>query len=284
MNSFSVLIPVYNEEKMIRETVAEVDSVMRRSRKKYEIIAIDDGSKDSSLRIMKSIKGLKVLVNPYNMGYGASLKKGLLAACGEKIIILDADGTYPVADLPGFIKECDKYDMVVGSRVKDKCGVPFFRRPAKWFLNLFAGFVVKTKIPDLNSGFRIFNKNMAMRFFNLYPSGFSFTSTITMAALSHDYTVKFVPIDYFERTGKSSINPFHFVDFMFLIFRLSTLFNPLRVFFPISLLFLIAGVVYGTYQFAVISNIGDLPVIFVLVGMQILLFGFIADAVSRNRK
>ena len=284
MVMFSVLIPVYNEEEMISQTVQEIRRVMDEYGETYEIIAIDDGSVDNSLKILKSIKGLSIVVSPYNMGYGASLKKGLKVSKGEWIIITDADGTYPVKSLPELMKYVPDYDMVVGSRVKGKSGTPFFRRPAKWFLRIFAGFLVGKKIPDLNSGLRVFRKDMAMKFFGLYPSGFSFTSTITVAAFSNDYYVKYVPIEYFRRVGKSSINPVHFINFMFLVFRLSTLFNPLKVFIPFSAMLFLVGIFYGIYQFATISNLGDLPVMFVLAALQVGIFGFVADAIARQRK
>ncbi|MCK5300198.1 MAG: glycosyltransferase family 2 protein, partial [Candidatus Aenigmarchaeota archaeon] len=131
---------------------------------------------------------------------------------------------------------------------------------------------------------RVFRRDMAMRYFNLYPSGFSLTSTITMAALSHDYAVKYVPINYFKRVGKSSINPVHFVNFLILVMRLSTLFNPLKVFIPFSIVLFVAGIAYGIYQFMLISNIGDLPVMLVLAAVQVGIFGFIADAIAKQRK
>ena len=284
MVMFSVLVPVYNEEKMVASTISEIKAVMNKQNKKYEIIVIDDGSSDKSLSIMKRIKGLNVIVNQYNLGYGASLKKGLSAAKGEWIIISDADGTYPIKSIPDLLKDVPEYDMVVGSRVGGKCGVPFFRRPAKWFLNNLTSYIVGRKIPDLNSGLRVFRRDMAMRYFNLYPSGFSLTSTITMAALSHDYAVKYVPINYFKRVGKSSINPVHFVNFLILVMRLSTLFNPLKVFIPFSIVLFVAGIAYGIYQFMLISNIGDLPVMLVLAAVQVGIFGFIADAIAKQRK
>ena len=215
---FSVLIPIYNEEKCIEDTIKKCHAAMAASGCAYEIIAINDGSGDRSGEILSGIGNIKLLENAYNLGYGASLKKGLKAAKGEWIIITDADGTYPIDKIPELVSQTAKYDMVVGNRQTDNDY--FGRRPAKWMLKKIAGFVAGREIPDLNSGLRVFRRDMAMEFYSLYPSGFSFTSTITLAALSSDYTVKYVDIPYYKRVGQSGIRPVHFFAFINLIIKM----------------------------------------------------------------
>jgi hypothetical protein len=132
--------------------------------------------------------------------------------------------------------------MLVGARIGDSVNIPLIRRPPKWVINQLANYMVGTKIPDLNSGMRIMKKEIIERFFNILPEGFSFTSTITIAMLSNGYQVKYVPIDYHQRKGKSKIRPFNdTLNFVRLIVRTVMFFDPLKVFLPISLPFLIGG-------------------------------------------
>ena len=134
----SVVLPVYNEEEGIKEIVNNIKDVM--DSYKCEIIAVDDGSKDNSGKILDGIDGIKVIHNPYNLGYGASIKTGIRAAKGDWILIVDSDGTYPVKAIPELIHYTKEYDMVVGARTKKNVKVPLLRRPAKLFLGALANF------------------------------------------------------------------------------------------------------------------------------------------------
>ena len=161
-------------------------------------------------------------------------------------MITDADGTYPVEEIPSLLKWTDRYDMVVGARTGEIVKIPFLRRPAKWFLRKLASYLAKTKIPDLNSGLRVFKKDIALKYWKLFPDGFSFTSTITMACLTNNYDVKYIPINYYKREGKSTIHPIRdFIGFNNLLLRLVIHFSPLRVFIPFALLlFLVVNAGY----------------------------------------
>jgi len=238
----SVVIPVYNEQESIASTITRVKHVMAKQGMEYEILAINDGSTDKTDKILSGIKGITVVRHDNNKGYGASIKTGMREAKGDYILITDADGTYPIEEIPNLLKHIPRYDMVVG--VRDKTGVPFFRRPAKWFINSLANFLTRTKIPDLNSGMRVFKKSVAMDYWKLYPQGFSFTTTSTMAFLTNGYEVKFVPISYFKRQGKSTIHPIKdTVGFIQLVLRLTLHFNPLRFFMPAFLILLVLGII-----------------------------------------
>jgi len=278
---FTILIPVYNEERAVRDTIKSIRNVMDKFAD-YEIIAINDGSKDHSGTILSSIENLKVIENPYNLGYGASLKKGLMSATGEYIIITDADGTYPITAIPELISYLPKYDMVVGARRQMK-NVPLLRRPAKMVLSFFANILAGRKIPDLNSGLRVFRRDMAMKFMKLYPDGFSFTTTITLAALTNSYTVKYIPINYYKRQGKSSIKPIRdFFGFLTLIFKIMLYFDPLKFFLWPGLLIMFFGIFYGIYQVISINNVAQLPILLVLGGLQICFLGLVADLIVKK--
>jgi len=282
----SVVIPVYNEENAVEETIKKVQFFMNQARVPYEIIAVNDGSKDFSREILEKIPGIKLINHPYNLGYGASLKTGIKESKGDYILITDADGTYPIEDIPRLLKYISKYDMVVGARTGKDVNIPLLRRPAKFMLSTIANFVSKRHIPDLNSGFRIFKKELALRFFHLFPSNFSFTTTITLAALTNDYTVKYLKINYKKRKGKSSIKPIQdFINFASLIFRISVYFNPLKIFVPLSSVFLFLGLARIS-QILIRTNFQErlslTGILLVILGIQTMLLGVIADLIVKR--
>jgi polyisoprenyl-phosphate glycosyltransferase len=285
-NIISVVIPVYNEETSVLSTIKQVKEVMDRSNQEYEIIAVNDGSKDRSKEILEQIKNIQVINHPYNIGYGASLKTGIKKSKGNYILITDADGTYPIADIPRLLKHLNNYDMVVGARTGKNVKIPLLRRPAKKIINIIANFMSGHKIPDLNSGFRLFKKDLCLEFFHLYPQKFSFTTTITLAFLTSGYSVKYIPTDYFNRKGTSSISPVKdFVGFINLIIRITTYFNPFKIFFSLSLLLLILAIIIFFYTSIMLGRIMDTTVMVVfLSSLQIFLFGIIADLIVKTRK
>ncbi|MBS3142085.1 glycosyltransferase [Candidatus Woesearchaeota archaeon] len=280
----SVLIPAYNEEQAILQTLKQLNEVLKRTPLSYEIIVIDDGSTDQTKEVLqKRTKGIRVIRNPYNLGYGASLKRGLEIAKGEYVLITDADGTYPIKEIPALIAYMYDYDMVVGARVKNP-HIPLLRRPAKWILTSLASILAGRPIPDINSGLRIFKRDLALRFMHLYPNGFSFTTTITLSFFTHGFTVKYVPVHYFKRKGSSSIRPIRdFIGFTTLIVRIMTYFEPLKFFLFPGLLLMLAGFLYGFYQFIVIDNLADLAVTLFLTGLQICFLGLVADLIVKRR-
>ncbi len=280
--NISIVIPIYNEQSVVLDTIERVKIVVPNA----EIIAINDGSSDNTYNLLKSIDGIKIINHPYNLGYGASLKDGLKQASGDWIVITDADGTYPIEDIPKLVKYSDTYDMVVGARTGSKVHIPFFRRPAKWIIKILASFLVGKKIPDINSGLRVFNKEKAIEFMNIYPSGFSFTTTITLSFFTNEYTIKYIPINYFKRTGKSTIHPLKdFAGFIALIFRIIIFFKPLKFFIIPSIFLMTIGIVSGIYQILTLpTGLGQLPVISILAGLQIIFLGILADLIVKSRK
>ncbi len=286
MNKVSVLIPAYNEEKSIVDTIKRIKKVFLEIKESYEIIVINDGSKDNTNYLLSKIKGIKVINNPYNLGYGASLKRGLIESNGEFILITDADGTYPIDDIPRLLKHINNYDMVIGARIGKNTYIPLLRRPAKKILGIFANLLTKRKIYDLNSGLRVFRKDMAMKFYRLYPSGFSFTTTITLAALTNDYTVKHISINYFKRKGKSTIHPIKdFIGFNALILRIVLYFKPLKFFLTPGIILILSGFIFGLYQIMSTGmGLGQLPIILILGGIQICFIGLLAEVIIHKDK
>ncbi|KAB2647076.1 MAG: glycosyltransferase family 2 protein [Verrucomicrobia bacterium] len=285
----SVLIPAYNEEESITGTVEAIRKYAGMV-KAMEIIVINDGSRDRTGEIARTLP-VTLIEHETNTGYGSGLKDGLRQAQYEFILIADADGTYPLEDIPRLLAEAPNYAMVVGARTGAIVKVPPLRKPGKWLITRLAEYLSQRKIPDLNSGFRVFRKDVALRFLTLYPDGFSFTTTITLAMLTNHYKVKFIPINYHRRVGKSSIKPLRdFTNFTILIIRICAYFKPLNVFVPPALLLILAGVTKGAIDYTgfldplAAGRLGLFGIVLALTGVQMLFIGLLADLIDQRMK
>jgi len=279
----SVIVPVYNEDEIIERVITNLKRVMRNAKYRYEIVVVNDGSTDRSGEILKNIKGIRIINHQENKGYGASLKSGIKESKGKWNLIMDADGTYAPEDIPKILRYMDEYDMVVGARIGEKVDIPLTRRPIKYFFNRFASYLAGSEIPDLNSGLRIFKRDIVMRYWKLFPDRFSFTSTLTMLSMTNDHKVKFVPISYHKRVGKSTIHPVKdTLRFFTLLVRLTLYFNPLKVFAPLSAIILFLSIVRGIRDFLVTDHIGNLALMLLFIGFQALFFGLLADIINKR--
>ena len=249
-----------------------------------ELIIVDDGSTDSSAQQLSGLrKRLKLISHKVNRGYGAALKTGIQKARYPLVAIMDADGELPVEELPKLIAGMEEADMVVGARTGAQVHVPLIRRPAKWLLNLLANYLSDTHIPDLNSGFRVFRKNIVQRYFHILPNRFSFTSTITLAMIADGFAVHFESVNCQRRAaGQSKIRPSDAVGFFILILRTVTYFNPLRTFVPVFLALLTLAVGKLGYDVFWEHNITDTTTLLWLMSLQVLLIGIVADLVVRR--
>ncbi len=283
MKRVSIIIPAYNEGETIGGVLSEVKEVMEKSNWGYKLIVINDGSSDGTGRIAEK-KGARLISHPRNRGYGASLKTGIRNAKNDTILITDADGTYPAKEIPKLLKEMKDCDMVVGARTGEEVKMPFFRRPAKFFLNRLASYLSERKIPDINSGLRAFKKDIAQKYFHILPAKFSFTTTLTLAFLSDDYSVKYIPIDYRKRRGRSKIKPLRDTwGFLLLIIRTIIYFNPLKVLLPVAFFLFLLGIVVLFYSKFVLQQVMDITVILLIViSLLVALLGLIADLVVKR--
>jgi len=285
----SVVIPCFNEALGVSKTLAEIFDALGNN-KDFEVIAVDDGSSDETLEILKEIASqtsvLKVLQNKTNKGYGASLKKGILVAKGNFIVITDADGTYPANFIPKLLKKAKECDMAVGSRTGNNVNIPLVRRPAKWVLLKYARWMAKADIKDLNSGLRVFRKKDALPFFPLLPQGFSFTTTITLAMHANEMEVEYHEIDYRKRIGNSSIRPIHdTIAFFSLVLRTTMYFRPLQVFGSLSGLLITTAVLVGIIGKIYYGKVPDVASISLFsTGLIFLGLGLIGDLVNVSRK
>ena len=239
--SLTVVVPVFNEEGGVAGVVEKLETALDEiSLGPTDVVVVDDGSTDGTRTVLAEAArngDLKVLRHDSNLGYGAALKTGILSSEAELVCITDADGTYPaerIGDLCRRLREAD-LDMVVGARTGASVKIPLVRKPAKWFLNRMVNFVARRRVPDVNSGLRVFRRDVAMRFLPLLPDGFSFTTTITLAMLVNGYRVAYEPIDYHARVGRSKIQPIRdTLRFMRLVIMIGLYFAPLRVFMPLG--------------------------------------------------
>jgi glycosyltransferase involved in cell wall biosynthesis len=275
----TLLIPAYNEENGIGPVLEAVKSLGLPG----EILVVDDGSTDRTFEVARA-SGVEVIRHDVNRGYGQALKSGILASQYDIIVITDADGTYPNEQIRNLLSHMRTHDMVVGARTGANVNIPLVRRPAKKFLNILANYLAGTEIPDLNSGLRAFRKDVAKQFFHILPSGFSFTTTITLAMLSNGYRVKYLPIDHHQREGRSKIHPIRdTLGFTTLIVRTTLYFNPLKVFMPLSGLVFLSAVLLLIYSKFVLHRVMDISVIVLLsAALQIAVIGMLADLIDKS--
>ena len=283
----SIVLPVYNESGHLTDEIDRIRKAMDESEYSYEIIVVDDGSTDGSGEKLQEIDGIRLIRFAQNRGSGAARRWGTFSARGDVIVWTDVDMTYPNDDIPGLVSGLDGFDQIVGARTSEQGSVPLLRRPAKWLIRMLAVYLTGTRIPDLNSGFRAFRREVALPFLYLLPAGFSCVTTITLAFLTSGYSVRYVPIEYARRAGESK---FHWWTdtrrYLLQVVRMALTWEPLRVFGPPAILFglISAGkLVYDLVgkDFRVATNTIVLFGLTVAIG----LVGLIADLlVQLNRR
>ena len=286
----SIVIPAYNEEKGIGPVLARLLAVMDGSGLTYEVVVVNDGSRDDTAgvtgRVAAEHERLTLLQHRHNRGYGAALKTGIRHARYDLICITDADGTYPNERIPELVAQLagQEYDMVVGARTGENVAIPLVRRPAKWAIGRLANYVAGEKIPDLNSGLRVFRREIALRMFGLLPNAFSFTTTITLAMLTNNYLVNYVPIDYFARVGQSKIRPVQdTLNFVQLVWRIALYFAPLKLFLPLSGLLLLLAVGWALFTLLVLGQLADVStLVIVMTAFQVAVIGMLAELINKR--
>lgn len=282
LKGLSVVIPAYDEESGVAQVVRGIQSTLQDGAQPYEIIVVDDGSTDRTGALAEGL-GVTVIRHARRLGYGAALKTGIRAAAGEWILICDADGTYPSDAIPALLALSETHDMVVGARTGAVVDAPVLRRIAKGVLRRLASYLSESAIPDLNSGLRVFRKEAVIPYFPILPSGFSFTTTITLALLCNGGSVAYVPIDYHRRQGRSKIQPVReTINFIILILRTITYFNPLKVFAPVSVVLGVLFLISLAYDVFVLENVTEKSLILLIGSLQLLGIGVIGDVVTKR--
>jgi glycosyltransferase involved in cell wall biosynthesis len=275
-----VVIPAYNEATHIGEVIDRI----RQAVPGAAIVVVDDGSSDDTVQATEA-SGTRVLAHPYNKGNGAAVKTALRSLETDKLVIIDGDGQHPPETIPILLGRLEHYDLVVGARTSESES-PIHRNLGNWLLRQFATYLSDCYIPDLTSGFRAVDRLKALEFIHLYPNGFSFPTTNTMAFISAGYSVFFEPIVAQTRSkdSNSKIHPIRDgLRFGLMILRISTMINPLRVFLPVGFFSLLTGIAWGIHTFILSRQLSVAGTLLISVGLNILFFGIVVDQLVAMR-
>ena len=278
--SLSIIIPAFNEGDAVGAVIAKAHAL----RPKAEILVVDDGSKDNTAEAARAA-GARVVRHPYNKGNGAAVKTGLRNARGDVVLLLDADGQHPPEDIEHVLSGIGEYDLVVGARTRDSESA-WIRDLGNTIFNNLASYLAGRKIPDLTSGFRAMRRDYIMDFIHLLPNLYSYPTTSTLAFIKAGYNVQFVPIKARKGTGRSNTRIIRDgIRAVVIIFRMITLFAPMKIFLPISLGLFVLGVLYGIANIFVfgINRIPNGSVLLILSSLFIFLFGLISEQIAAMR-
>lgn len=291
----SIILPAYDEEAALGDDLDDVQAAMSATHYRYEIIVVDDGSRDRTAEIARARPWVRLIQHPFNRGNGAARTTGIRAARGRVVIFTDADRTYPNARMPELMALMDAgSDMVIGARRVEAGTLRMLRTPAKWFIRRLAEFMTGSQIPDLNSGLRAQRRDATLRFLPILPTTHSWVSTITIAFLSNGFIVRYLPIDYYPRVGRSTFHPLRdSYNYLSLIVRTVMYFNPLKIFLPLALALLIGGTAkyllidildtFQTYGWSMTLPPMRLTTLALLItGLQTAVVGLLADLIVRR--
>ncbi|WP_216901862.1 glycosyltransferase family 2 protein [Synechococcus sp. CCY 9618] len=286
----SIVIPCYNERAALVSTVEEIlNQLVQEGSEDVEVIVVNDGSSDGSDRVLEELahahsgQPLRVVHHRRNLGYGAALKSGIRRSHAEYICITDADGTYPNHRIPELLRLAREHDMVVGARIGEDATYSKLRSIPKMILIPWVSFLCGGNVPDMNSGLRVFRRDVALKFLKLLPDGFSFTTTITICLMRNRHDVLFVPISYTHRIGKSHIRPIRdTLRFVQLIGRTGMYFAPMRLLTPIVILLVILFVFSALYDVLVLGNLTDKTILLAMSSLNTFIFAMLADMIDKR--
>jgi glycosyltransferase involved in cell wall biosynthesis len=273
----SIILPTKNEQ----HALAHVLTAIQNTVPKAEILVVDDGSTDASAQIARDC-GVRVIRHPYSLGNGAAIKTGVRAARGEYIVCMDADGQHDPTDIPRLLQPLieDGYMMVVGARDRTS-QASFARFIANAFYNRLASLITKQTILDLTSGFRAAHTHAFRQFLYLLPNEFSYPSTITMAFFRCGYAVRYIPIRTAPRQGRSHIQPLRDgLRFLLIIFKIATLYSPLRLFFPVSLMLFTTGIGYYLWTYLTMARFTNMGALLLTAAIIVFMLGLVSEQIT----
>jgi glycosyltransferase involved in cell wall biosynthesis len=283
----SVVLPVFNEAGLLGNALPELYQQMELMRENFEIIVVDDGSNDGSseelFKLQKTFPSLRVIHHTRNRGNGAALRTGIRNARGEIVVCMDADGQHQPKDIPKLLAKIPPNDMVVGARTKTYEGA-WYRNLANRFYNSFASWLTQYPVLDLTSGFRAMRRSAALHFLPLFPSGFSAPTTSTLAFLKAGYTVDYEPVEVLPRKhGKSKIRPWRDGQrFIIIILRMVTLYDPMRIFLPVTFSLGLLGIVSWILGMVIAGRwvVPGSTVVLFVTAVQTLLLGLVSNQIA----
>ena len=276
INDFSIVIPAKNESQALRKLLPEIRSLYP----SVEIVVVNDGSTDDTVLLCEQYQA-RVVTHPYSKGNGAAIKAGARVAQGSTLVFMDADGQHKPSDISLLLEKFGTgFDMVVGARDhSSQAGA--HRAIANGFYNRLASWMTEQNIEDLTSGFRAVNADKFKKFLYLLPNGFSYPTTITMSFFRAGFSVTYVPIHAPKRIGKSHINIMRDgFRFLLIIFKIGTLYSPLKLFLPISFSFLITGLGYYFYTFMTMHRFTNMSALLFITAVLVFLIGLVSEQIT----
>jgi glycosyltransferase involved in cell wall biosynthesis len=275
----TLIIPVHNEAMNIADLVKRARAVLAPD---DEVLVVDDGSTDNSGQQARDA-GARVVSHPYRIGNGAAIKTGIREARGGVVVMMDGDGQHNPDDIPRLLAEIGPYDMVVGARSAGSQS-DVHRWLGNRFYNAFASYLTNRQILDTTSGFRAIKAGLAKRFVYLLPNAFSYPTTLTMATIRAGHSVSFVPIITARRKGESKLHPIRDgFRFLVIMFKIATLYSPIKVFLPVSLVFFVTGLSYYLYTFIEFRRFTNMSALLFINAVIIFLMGLVSEQIAQMR-
>lgn len=284
----SVVVPMYNEENAIVGLLTHLSELFATQLPEMtcEILVVDDGSSDGSAEAVHQcgISNVCLCQHPYNIGNGAAVKTGIRNAQGQYILLMDADGQHKPEDIPRLLEHVGRYDMVVGARTRGS-ETAVHRDIANLIYNTFASYICGRKIEDLTSGFRMIKADIAKKFLYLLPNTFSYPTTLTLAVVRAGYSLQYVPITVRKRVGKSKIKLLRDGSRFFLImFKIATIFSPLKIFIPAGILMFLVGFCYGLFKVVFLNTrYGPTSAMLMIMSVIVFMVGLVSEQVAQLR-
>jgi polyisoprenyl-phosphate glycosyltransferase len=288
----TVLLPAYNEEEAIVRVLAEImEALSQDDGPSFEILVVDDGSTDGTADAAETFAracwpcSVRVIRRAFRGGAGAARKDGIRRARGKVVVMLDADGTYPAAAINDLLPHFPAYDQVNGARTSEQGTLPYLRRPAKWFIRKLACYLTGRRIPDLNTGLKAFKREAMLPWLWVVPDGFSCVTTMTLAFLSNGYAVKYVPIEYRPRIGRSKFHPIKDTfSYLSTVLRMILYFRPLRVFLPLAAGLIALGAAKSALSFVTTGSMQESDIIVMTAGFMTCMLGLLAEVIVAHHR
>ncbi len=286
----SIILPTYNEDGHVMEEIERIVASMDASAYTWEIVAVDDRSSDDTVALLREAAAtderIRVFEHARNLGSGGARRTGTRESRGHVVVWTDVDMTYPNDQIPHLVDSLEGFDQVVGARTTEEGTKKALRVPAKWAIRRLAQFLAQEQIPDLNSGFRAFKRDRAVKYLNRLPNGFSCVTTMTMSFLSDGYSVGYINIPYAAREGESKFHWYRDTrKYLMQVVRMILSYEPLRVFMPIGLALLLFGVGKLGYDIATKDlRLATNTLLILFAAFQVISIGLLADLVVRATK
>ncbi|MSR75539.1 MAG: glycosyltransferase family 2 protein [Planctomycetes bacterium] len=283
--ALTVLLPAFNEEAALGPVVTEVRRVMAAIGSNYEILVVDDASTDGTAAQARAL-GARLVSRAQQGGSGASRKTGVLAARGEIILMMDADGTYDAEDFPKLLEHFPAWDQVNGARVSEEGTLKALRVPAKWMIRQVACLLAGRRIPDLNTGMKAFKREPMLRYLWVVPDGFSCVTSMTLAFLTNGHPVRWVRVNYRPRIGRSKFRPLRDgTRYLITVVRMITYFRPLRVFGPMALLLFVTSALKAAHDLQVVgAGLQESTIVLSVAALMVLVLGLLADLIVAQKR